>query len=411
MISKCSILIFMFAVLSVAAPQKGSMTDSRDGKKYKTVNVGNQVWMAENLNFETIGSRCYDEIAANCNKYGRLYTWASAMDSAAKYSEDGAGCGKGSGCEVTFPVQGICPDGWHLPSKEEFEKMIAFVGGKEAAQKKLRSKTGWGKGANGTDDYGFSVVASGIYEKNGFRGNEKSEIPNSAFQYRDAKLWSSTNAYHAYWLVLTSKMQSASSENFDLGSSNKNDESSIRCVKNEESASEEVSSIEKKIAEIGENEVKEMIRNNQCIVFRDKVKDCSNLLQACSPTIEITKKGKNKIVSFIFDDVSMNGLAKATGKKLNQQKTLNFVIGVDQASNKMTLILSGAAIICHGKDCGNEEKLYSGFSAKEARFLAESDQNTVNEWINRKGMYKTKKTFDDMGYNLGYLTSQCKEKK
>lgn len=408
---KIAFAISLCISVSYAAPQKGTMTDPRDGKKYRTVKFGDQVWMAENLNFETSESRCYDDKIANCKNYGRLYTWSAAMDSAAIYSEDGINCGRGSRCEATFPVQGICPDGWHLPSKQEFEKLIAFAGGKDAAKKKLRAKKSWGKGVEGTDNYGFSVIASGIYEKKGFRGNEKSVIPNSYFQYRDARLWSSTDAHYALWFVLVSKMQSASSEEFGLKSSNMGDESSVRCIKNEEPATEAISSVEKEIASIGENEVKEMIRNNQCIMFRDKVEDCSNLLDACSPTIEFIKKGKNRIVSFTFDDTGINGLAKNTGKDINQQKTVSFVIGVDTKSNRQALILSGASIICHGNDCVNEGILYSGFAAKDARFLAEGDHDAVNTWINNRGVYEVKRIVEDMGYNLGYLTGICKEKK
>ncbi len=114
------------------------LVDERDGRKYKTVKIGQQIWMAENLNHPVSGSHCYKNNAANCKKYGRLYSWSYAIEA--------------------------CPDGWHLPSVDEFKELIKNVGG-ESAGKSLKSTTGWarqdGKDCNGTDEYGFSVRAGG----------------------------------------------------------------------------------------------------------------------------------------------------------------------------------------------------------------------------------------------------------
>jgi len=116
----------------------GTFTDSRDGKTYRTVKIGNQMWMAENLNYKTGKSVCYDKKKSNCQKYGRLYDWNTAMKA--------------------------CPAGWHLPSDKEWTALTDFVGGVDTAGTKLKSKTGWStnKGYKATtDDYGFSALPGG----------------------------------------------------------------------------------------------------------------------------------------------------------------------------------------------------------------------------------------------------------
>jgi uncharacterized protein (TIGR02145 family) len=120
-------------------------TDKRDGKTYKKVTVGKQVWMAENLNFAAKGSVCYENKEENCAKYGRLYNWRTAKKA--------------------------CPAGWRLPSDGEtfFEsskssgwtKLTDYVGGSEIAGEKLKSTSGWDNDRNGTDDYGFSALPGG----------------------------------------------------------------------------------------------------------------------------------------------------------------------------------------------------------------------------------------------------------
>ena len=111
----------------------GEFTDERDGQIYKTVTIApagtgySEVWMAENLNFETENSWCGGGIGTtegDCSVYGRLYTWAAAVGRA----EDECGyehtCGLGSG-----DIRGACPKGWHLPSQSEWEALIVAVDG------------------------------------------------------------------------------------------------------------------------------------------------------------------------------------------------------------------------------------------------------------------------------------------
>ena len=152
----------------------GELTDARDGQVYKTVQIGEQVWMAENLNYAynegTAQSYCYNNSADSCAKYGRLYLWSAAMDSAAVFGDVGKGCGYGSTCEAgsaTTEVRGVCPEGWHLPSKAEFETLFAAVGGWDVAGKALKSTSGWTDDGNGTDSYGFSALPAGIRDTSG----------------------------------------------------------------------------------------------------------------------------------------------------------------------------------------------------------------------------------------------------
>ena len=149
---------------SGAEPAKaimGSLTDSRDGQIYRTVRIGKQEWMAQNLNYEIEASYCYKKQDSNCVKYGRLYTWAEAMDSAAIWSSNGAGCGYAKTCSPIYPVRGVCPEGWHLPRYMEWESLFDAVGGRSIAGMVLKSASGWSDGGNGTDDFSFTILPAG----------------------------------------------------------------------------------------------------------------------------------------------------------------------------------------------------------------------------------------------------------
>ena len=149
------------------------LIDERDGKKYKTVLVGEQWWMAENLNYETDNSSCYDDADSNCTKYGRLYTWGAAMDSAAVFSTDGEGCGRLRECKPKFPVRGICPEGWHIPDTTEW--MILFKAA-EDYPRALYDPPDW-EYCNSDNDYGFSLLPAGIRDNdNKYYGKDRFTI-------------------------------------------------------------------------------------------------------------------------------------------------------------------------------------------------------------------------------------------
>ena len=129
--------VMMAAVCSTSAaePSFGTFTDTRDGQTYKTVKIGEQTWMAQNLNYQAdSGSWCYENKADNCKKYGRLYYWNTAKT--------------------------VCPVGWKLPDTADWNKLISTVSG-DMAGKKLKSKNGWKENGNGTDDFGFSALPGG----------------------------------------------------------------------------------------------------------------------------------------------------------------------------------------------------------------------------------------------------------
>ena len=209
------------------------MTDSRDGQTYKTVTIGTQTWMAENLNYAYTDvpykrldytsdstSWCYKDDANNCSKYGRLYTWAAAMDSVGTWSTNGMGCGYNKTCSPTYPVRGVCPEGWHLPTRAEFETLFTAVGGKSIAGQKLKSTTGWTaySGIINEDAFAFSALPAG----------NKDDIGNYNFEGYSALFWSSTENYsgNAYFMYLN-----YSSDGAYLDYDYKFNGRSVRCLK------------------------------------------------------------------------------------------------------------------------------------------------------------------------------------
>jgi uncharacterized protein (TIGR02145 family) len=225
----------------------GLMQDSRDGQYYKTVKIGEQVWMAENLNYDpgdvsSMGSYatnvCYGNEPENCAKYGRLYSWQVAMNDRT--------CAYGSSCKPSGTVRGLCPEGWHLPSFDEFVTLVEpMASGKNVydstdgtgryydAGKMLKSQTGWKPSSFGasysqnSNESGFTALPAG-----GFDGmREFSQIETHAF------FWSASeyNGKYDYENNVAYDLEFENSGYVaDLGPLTKSNVASVRCIQDTE---------------------------------------------------------------------------------------------------------------------------------------------------------------------------------
>jgi uncharacterized protein (TIGR02145 family) len=193
-----------------------------EGKTYKTVQIGTQTWFAENLNIDIIvnsnteGRKCYDNEDANCNTYGRLYDWSTAMGL-------DPSCNSNYCEELIQPKhQGICPFGWHIPSNDDWDILMNYVGSGTAGTK-LKATSGWSySSGNGTDDYGFSALPGGYGSSDGnFDGASSGGFWWSA---------SESNYTNAYYHYISSNGYEG--EGARWGSINKSYLFSVRCVQN-----------------------------------------------------------------------------------------------------------------------------------------------------------------------------------
>ena len=189
-----SFAIIAFSLLLTSCSE--SFTDSRDGQSYDVVKIGGLTWMAENLNFETAGSFCPEGDSRNCKRLGRLYSWAEAKS--------------------------VCPDGWRLPTKEDFDALVAAQSSSQSrAGAMLKAKDGWFKKGNGTDDFGFNALPAG------YRGADGKFDGIGGYAY----FWSATEdpenrESNAFYLFL-----SFSSDVASINAFAKEDYRSVRCVR------------------------------------------------------------------------------------------------------------------------------------------------------------------------------------
>ena len=163
MLQRTIIIFLTLAPLLAYSQQKtGTFTDERDGQEYEWVRIGEQVWMAENLNYDQSAygnDWCYDNDPSNCNTYGRLYNWAAVMQ------------GESSSWSNPSGIKGVCPDGWHVPSDKEWKVLEMQLGmnrseidandwrGNNEGSKLAGNASLWGSGGLRND---FEFGASGF---------------------------------------------------------------------------------------------------------------------------------------------------------------------------------------------------------------------------------------------------------
>jgi len=193
--------------VTVTAHFVTGFVDPRDSKKYRTViiqgnkNISDQIWMAENLNYDTAdgsSSWCYGNDSSNCDKYGRLYTWSAA--------------------------EMVCPEGWYLPTRDGWGFLGLSISGTGNLATALKSTAGWNKRSdgtdgNGTDHFGFSALPGGCYLSTNFDG-----AGDDGVWWMDTDTVINTNIHHFY--------QHINKENIlGVGYGTLNHGYSVRCVK------------------------------------------------------------------------------------------------------------------------------------------------------------------------------------
>lgn len=189
-------ILFFVSGISLNA-QFDTLVDTRDGKIYKTIQIGQKIWMAENLDFETDKSYCYANEAENCEKYGRLYQWEVASEA--------------------------CPDGWHLPTDEEWQTLEKELGMTEAELVKENNWRGTDQATKLMSDstVGFNMLLAGY----------RNPPSNYFLMGMQAFIWTATDIGTHGWY----RQMRGGSEQIFRKTRPKSWGMSVRCVKDEES--------------------------------------------------------------------------------------------------------------------------------------------------------------------------------
>lgn len=198
------ITLFLIMALNSFSQDIGSFTDSRDGKSYKTIKIGTQTWMAENLAYQAkVGCVPYENDESKVSQYGYLYNWKTACDA--------------------------CPDGWRLPADQEWQTLELFLGmnkdefeytSKRAENigTRLKSMTGWYNKGNGDNSSGFNAIPAGacLFYDNSFQ-----------FLNEYAYFWTCSPLENDAW----ARVLKYDDTYIERGVFSKNNSLSVRCVK------------------------------------------------------------------------------------------------------------------------------------------------------------------------------------
>ena len=156
---------------------RGTFTDERDGQVYKYTTIGDQVWMAQNLNHVAEYSACYDNNDLNCDFWGRLYSLQEngAIENPLNYAM----------------VDSICPTGWHVPTIQEWDILVSQFGKYDdpATAKRIKATIYWNheySGGNGTDECGFNALPGGFKNYQTFKEMYESAFFMTSTMYNQA---------------------------------------------------------------------------------------------------------------------------------------------------------------------------------------------------------------------------------
>ena len=186
------------------------LVDERDGKIYTTVQVGNQCWMAKNLDYgrfeEVTGGEgreeikhCYENNPGNCEKYGALYTW---------YETNG---------------ENACPSGWHVPTIEEWRELSRYLGDKEAGQK-IKASSSDSIPWDGTNETGLNIIPTGAGNGEGFHRLKQWAVFWTSTANGDQRAWFAQ--LDGFWYIQPPKYKNIIMDSYYL----KTNTFSVRCV-------------------------------------------------------------------------------------------------------------------------------------------------------------------------------------